>query len=94
MYGICGQVPSGGHQHHSSSASSGHSHSPGCGVEQLSKTNLYIRGLTPETKDHDLYGMCERLVPHSIHLIALYLLISCLQCFDAVGWVAGRASGL
>jgi len=20
--------------------------------------------------------------------------LSCLQCFDAVGWVAGRASGL
>jgi len=59
---ICGQVSSGGHQHHSSSASSGHSHSPGCGIEQLSKTNLYIRGLEPETSDIDLYNMCERLL--------------------------------
>jgi len=26
--------------------------------------------------------------------ICLYLLVSCFQCIDAVGWVAGRASGL
>jgi len=32
-------------------------------------------------------------VPLSIHGITL-LLCLCLQCFDAVGWVAGRASGL
>jgi len=49
------------HQHHSSSASSGNSYSPGCSADQLSKTNLYIRGLLPETSDVDLYNMCERL---------------------------------
>jgi len=27
-------------------------------------------------------------------LVLLLLLLSCLQCFDAVGWAAGRASGL
>ena len=33
----------------------------------------------------------QRLVPFGGHInIAPY----CLQCFDAVGWVAGRASGL
>jgi len=33
-----------------------------------------------------------------VHVYKLYLLtylhLACLQCFDAVGWVAGRASGL
>jgi len=24
----------------------------------------------------------------------VYYLLHCLQCFDAIGWVAGRASGL
>ena len=27
-------------------------------------------------------------------LFNMYCLLFCLQCFDAVGWVAGRASGL
>ena len=27
-------------------------------------------------------------------LVNLVILLICLQCFDAVGWVAGRASGL
>jgi len=27
-------------------------------------------------------------------LISILCLILCLQCFDAVGWAAGRASGL
>ena len=29
-------------------------------VEQLSKTNLYIRGLLPSTTDRDLYSYCQR----------------------------------
>jgi len=29
-----------------------------------------------------------------MHLAVILLLLCCLQCFDAVGWVAGRASGL
>ncbi|CAG2174901.1 unnamed protein product [Oppiella nova] len=28
-------------------------------AEQLSKTNLYIRGLTPTTTDKDLYALCS-----------------------------------
>ena len=31
---------------------------------------------------------------HISLFFALVLLILCLQCFDAVGWAAGRASGL
>ena len=27
-------------------------------------------------------------------LLFLYLILTCLQCFDAVGWAAGRATGL
>jgi len=28
------------------------------------------------------------------YFIILQVLLYCLQCFDAVGWAAGRASGL
>jgi len=36
-----------------------------------------------------------RLVNIIIIIIITFLILSiCLQCFDAVGWVAGRASGL
>jgi len=46
----------------------------------------------------DLYNGCKTMVVVTF----LYLLIInfalidtvCLQCFDAVGWAAGRASGL
>ncbi|XP_055072254.1 RNA-binding motif, single-stranded-interacting protein 1 isoform X1 [Misgurnus anguillicaudatus] len=38
---------------HSSSSSST------VGWEQLSKTNLYIRGLLPQTTDHDLVKLCQ-----------------------------------
>ncbi|XP_043104115.1 RNA-binding motif, single-stranded-interacting protein 1-like isoform X3 [Puntigrus tetrazona] len=38
---------------HSSSSSST------AGWEQLSKTNLYIRGLPPTTTDHDLVKLCQ-----------------------------------
>ena len=30
--------------------------------EKLSKTNLYIRGLSPGTTDEDLSNLCSRLV--------------------------------
>jgi len=29
-----------------------------------------------------------------VSLIFVLVLVSSLQCFDAIGWVAGRASGL
>ena len=34
------------------------------------------------------------IVLSSIIFHTLSFAIGCLQCFDAVGWVAGRASGL
>ena len=44
------------------SASGNHSPGPGLGNgELLSKTNLYIRGLTQNMTDKDLYAMCQRL---------------------------------
>lgn len=39
------------------SNSDGH---PRTSVENLSRTNLYIRGLTPNTTDEDLYNMCAK----------------------------------
>jgi len=41
------------HQHHSQH----HSHHNN---EQLSKTNLYIRGLNPDISDNDLFSLCSR----------------------------------
>ena len=29
-----------------------------------------------------------------LSVFCFYLVLWCLQCFDAVGWAAGRASGL
>ena len=44
------------------------------------------------------FGLKRRHRVHSIvsvpTLLFLILVFSCLQCFDAVGWAAGRASGL
>ena len=31
---------------------------------------------------------------NSLRLLFTYMFVYCLQCFDAVGWAAGRASGL
>ena len=42
-------------------------------TEQLSKTNLYIRGLAATTTDRDLYAFCQRYqqATHSIFVFAL-----------------------
>jgi len=29
-----------------------------------------------------------------LRIILVVMLVNCLQCFDTVGWAAGRASGL
>ena len=50
----------------------------------------------------DVMGHSLQEVVHVLHMKAIdfYILVffsiseSCLQCFDAVGWAAGRASGL
>ncbi|XP_048834290.1 RNA-binding motif, single-stranded-interacting protein 1-like isoform X4 [Brienomyrus brachyistius] len=43
----------------SSSANHSSSNSSTAGWDQLSKTNLYIRGLPPATTDHDLVKLCQ-----------------------------------
>lgn len=48
------------HHHHQQHTQSQHHHSNLSNSEQLSKTNLYIRGLTAETSDSDLYSLCSR----------------------------------
>ena len=50
-----GSASSGG-----SSSGGGGGSSSGQGGEQLSRTNLYIRGLSPDTTDKDLVSMCKR----------------------------------
>lgn len=67
---------------HSSSSSST------AGWEQLSKTNLYIRGLPPSTTDHDLVKLCQPWVPFItgdidqilIYLYSLKIALGCV-CF-------------
>ena len=41
------------------------SNSSSTGWEQLSKTNLYIRGLPPATTDLDLIKLCQQYVSHT-----------------------------
>ena len=70
-----------------------------------SNTHSFILGLKPSFSANPSHcslsfsssGLTTRfprllLLLHSISVFTSQLL--CLQCFDAVGWVAGRASGL
>jgi len=34
------------------------------------------------------------LLPFCVHTVDVITVVSCRQCFDAVGWASGRASGL
>jgi len=49
--------------------------------QQLSELEQHIRDLEAEQVLH-------------FHFVVVVISIFCLQCFDAVGWAAGRASGL
>ncbi|XP_013931466.1 PREDICTED: RNA-binding motif, single-stranded-interacting protein 2-like [Thamnophis sirtalis] len=51
--------PSGSCNNNSSSSSSSGPGGGGGGGDQLSKTNLYIRGLHPGTTDQDLVKLCQ-----------------------------------
>ena len=43
----------------------------------------------------DFKAYVNAIRPHQVCMFYFFLLITqCLQCFDAVGWAAGRASGL
>uniref|UniRef100_A0A668AY84 RNA binding motif single stranded interacting protein 1 n=1 Tax=Myripristis murdjan TaxID=586833 RepID=A0A668AY84_9TELE len=48
-----------------SSTNNSSSSSSTAGWEQLSKTNLYIRGLPPATTDHDLVKLCQPILCHN-----------------------------
>ena len=45
------------------------------------------------TTAHNLSSLTEEQVSFSV-VVKLFRVTICLQCFDAVGWAAGRASGL
>lgn len=48
------------HHHHNNQHHQNQHHSHHRNNEQLSKTNLYIRGLTADTSDSDLFSLCNR----------------------------------
>lgn len=52
------------------SSTNNSSSSSTAGWDQLSKTNLYIRGLSPSTTDHDLVKLCQPWVPHFLSLLS------------------------
>jgi len=60
------------------------------------RNNIVTIGIAPwgvVHKNTDLIG--QDVIDYSFITLALISnLISSLQCFDAVGWAAGRASGL
>ena len=59
------------------------------GVKGFAVFHLRPNGPNIETRRADSGGE----IPHTDFLVLKGLQI-CLQCFDAVGWAAGRASGL
>jgi len=52
---------------------------PGPAGEQLSKTNLYIRGLNQNTTDKDLVQMCSMWVTDLGCIIASFSILKCKQ---------------
>lgn len=65
------------------------------GWDQLSKTNLYIRGLSPSTTDHDLVKLCQPWVPHflsslsAIDLILIFFFGPGVWLKSALVWSVG-----
>jgi len=57
----------------------------------LSLVNRMIKFVAKWLLNKLLHIKCEALLSCNLSLTAIHF---CLQCFDAVGWVAGRASGL
>ena len=67
-------------------------------IHRAKATQNFLRDNTPD------FISSQEWTPHSPDLNPLdcsvwdilqeLVYLSCLQCFDAVGWVAGRASGL
>ena len=60
----------------SSTSLAGHQH-------LLSRTNLYIRGLKPETTDKDLVTLCQQLVL-STYLLCVYLKQPIVQGIEVI----------
>jgi len=64
-------------------------------VDQESVDSYHVRGVEGSCAEHLIIEFYMAVV-----LLAFILIIIsipsplCLQCFDAVGWAAGRASGL
>jgi len=50
--------------------------------------------LESRLQSHHQAKLLGRCAPQKRYFKTFIYLLSCLQCFDAVGWAAGRASGL
>jgi len=60
-----------------------------------SHPQIHSRNLFHLCVTNQLHKMWVTLHEHSFHSMCLKCLpVLCIQCFDAVGWAAGRASGL
>lgn len=62
--------------------------------EQLSKTNLYIRGLQSNTKDHDLHDMCNRFGHVSSTKAILDKETGCCRGYGFVEFVTAKSAEL
>lgn len=62
------------------------------GWEQLSKTNLYIRGLPPATTDHDLVKLCQPWV-HNFISLSLFFFLNFLALVNALDWILASYKG-
>ena len=62
----------------------------------LSNDSLRVAGMQgqPQSLDDMTDGQIEDRFYQSVSTFISYLYVTCLQCFDAVVWAAGRASGL
>lgn len=56
------------------------------GAEQLSKTNLYIRGLPPGTTDQDLIKLCQPWVLATVTLTHRWHMCCCMTACVGVVW--------
>ena len=55
---------------------------------------LLLLPLLPVPKGKTAVGILIRVIMYCRYSALLVAVSGCLQCFDAVGWVAGTASGL
>ena len=61
-----------------------------CSTDQC----IHVCKLAAEKPIKTFQGHTVSIYPSLLFIYLLTYVLKCLQCFDAVGWAAGRASGL